>query len=123
METDMKERLLTCIVCPKGCPMTVTLSDDGKVLEVKGNTCPRGKVYADSECTHPVRTVTSTVFTEDGGIVSVKTSAAIPKELVFRVMDEINSIRAPKTTSIGDVIIKNVLDTGADVVASSNVNR
>ena len=119
----MKERLLTCIVCPKGCPMTVTLSDDGKVLDVKGNTCPRGKVYADSECTHPVRTVTSTVFCEGGGIISVKTSSPIPKELVFRVMEEINLVRAPKSTVIGDVIIKNVLDTGADVVASSNINK
>ena len=119
----MKERLLTCIVCPKGCPMTVTLSDDGKVLDVKGNTCPRGKVYADSECTHPVRTVTSTVFCEDGGIISVKTSAPIPKELVFHVMEEINAACAPKNTVIGDVIIKNVLDTGADVVASSNINK
>ncbi len=116
----MKERLLTCIVCPKGCPMTVTLSDDGKVLDVKGNTCPRGIGYANSECTHPVRTVTSTAFCDDGAIVSVKTAAPIPKELIFRAMAEINASRPPRDTKIGDVIVKGVAGTDVDVVATSN---
>ena len=119
----MKERLLTCIVCPKGCPMTVTLSEDGRVIDVKGNTCPRGKSYAESECTHPVRTVTSTVFTEDGSIISVKTASPIPKELVFKVMTEINAERAPRGTKIGDVVVKNVAGTGVDVLATSNAEN
>ena len=51
---------LTCIVCPMGCRMTVELSDGGEILSVTGNTCPRGKQYAIDECTHPVRTVTTT---------------------------------------------------------------
>lgn len=116
----MKERELTCIVCPRGCQLTVALSDSGAVLEVKGNACPRGKLYAESECTHPVRTVTSTVFTEDGAIVSVKTIAPVPKESVFRVMEEINKATAPRATKIGDVIVENVAETGVNVVATSN---
>ena len=114
------ERLLTCIVCPKGCPMTVTLADDGSVLSVKGNTCPRGKTYAESECTHPVRTVTSTVMCEGGAIISVKTASAIPKEKMFEVMQELNGVLAPATTKIGDVIIENVAGTGISIVATSN---
>ncbi len=116
----MKERLLTCIVCPKGCPMTVTLSDSGEVLSVKGNTCPRGIGYANSECTHPVRTVTSTAVCKDGAIISVKTAAPVPKELVFRVMEEINAARPEAGAVIGDVVVQNVADTGVDVVATSN---
>ena len=114
------ERLLTCIVCPKGCPMTVTLSDEGQVLSVKGNTCPRGKTYAESECTHPTRTLTSTVICEDGSIVSVKTKEPIPKEKMFLAMKEINSVKAPLDTKIGDVIIEDVAETGVAVVATSN---
>ena len=114
------ERLLTCIVCPKGCPMTVTLSDKGEVLEVRGNTCPRGKTYAESECTHPVRTVTSTVMCEGGAIVSVKTASAVPKEKMFEVIEALRTVKAPSDTKIGDVIIKNVAATGVDVVATSN---
>lgn len=114
------ERLLTCIVCPKGCPMTVTLSDKGEVLDVKGNTCPRGKTYAENECTHPVRTVTSTVMCEGGAIISVKTASAIPKEKMFEVMDELRFALAPANTKIGDIIIADVAKTGVAVVATSN---
>ncbi|MBQ8440496.1 MAG: DUF1667 domain-containing protein, partial [Clostridia bacterium] len=60
-------RELTCIVCPKGCPMKVTL--EGKeILNIEGFTCPRGKQYAIDECTHPMRTLTSTVRTSKGGV-------------------------------------------------------
>ena len=43
----MKE--LTCIVCPRGCRLKV---DDN--MEVSGNACPRGKIYAINELTHPI---------------------------------------------------------------------
>lgn len=115
-----KERFLTCIVCPKGCQMKVTLSDDGKVLGVEGNTCKRGLVYAEDECTHPRRTVTSTVRCESGEVVSVKTESTVPKELVFKVMDEINSVTARDGLEIGEIVIENVCGTGVNVVATSN---
>ena len=114
------ERLLTCIVCPKGCAMTVELAADGSVVSVSGNTCPRGKVYAESECTHPVRTVTSTVVCSDGAIISVKTAAPIPKEKMFSVMQELRTFVAPSDTKIGDVLIENVANTGVGIVATSN---
>ena len=76
---------LTCIACPLGCTITVTL--EGKdVISVEGNTCPRGKEYAINECTAPVRTVTTTVRCDDGSLVSVKTSKPIPKENIFDAM-------------------------------------
>ncbi len=115
----MKTRELTCIVCPRGCGLTVTLGDDGAVLGVAGNACPRGKTYADAECTHPTRTVTSTVKCEGGGIVAVKTTAPIPKECIFDVMREINAMRAPHSIQIGDIVIKDILSLGADIVATS----
>lgn len=116
----MKERFLTCIVCPKGCQLKVTFDEDGKISEVEGYTCKRGLVYAQDECTHPKRTVTSTVKLKDGTPVAVKTSGAVPKELVFEVMKQINAIRYDGELKIGDVIIENVCDTGIDVVASAN---
>ena len=119
----MKKRELTCIVCPKGCELTVTLSEDGGIEKVEGYTCKRGLEYAIAECTHPVRTVTSTVKTESGKTVAVKTAAPIPKELIFSVMNEINSARAPEDVSIGDAVILNVCGTGVDVIATSRVFR
>lgn len=116
------KRNLTCIICPLGCALTVTLDENGKVTEVVGNTCPRGKQYAIDECTNPVRTITSTVRCEDDGVVAVKTSRPIPKAKMFDVMNEINGAVAPSHVRVGDVIIENVCDTGANIIATANYN-
>ena len=116
----MKTRQLTCIVCPRGCSLVAELSDKGEVISVSGNLCPRGKKYALDECTNPMRVVTSTVRCEDGAVVSCKTNTSIPKSLVFDAMKIINAARAKNDVKIGDVIVENILGTGADVVATSN---
>ena len=111
------ERKLTCIICPLGCEMTV-LTEDKKVLAVSGNTCPRGKAYAESECIAPKKTLTSTVRCSDGGLVSVKTDKPIPKEKMSECMTILNSITATLPVSIGDVIVEDVF--GSRIVATQN---
>ncbi len=100
--------------------MEVTLSEWGEVISVNGNACKRGAAYADDECTHPRRTVTSTVKCESGVPLPVKTFGTVPKELVFEVMSEINRVTAKREAKIGDIIIKNVAGTGVDVVATAD---
>ena len=116
------KRELTCIVCPMGCRMTVELSDDGEILSVTGNTCPRGKQYAIDECTHPVRTVTTTAPTSDGRVIPVKTAGAIPKELMLDAMKEINRTTVSLPARIGDVVIEDLLGTGVAVIVTANMN-
>ena len=114
-------RDLICIVCPKGCPMKVTL--EGKeILNIEGFTCPRGKQYAIDECTHPMRTITSTVRTSNGGVVAIKTDKTVPKELMFDCMKEINKAVATLPVRIGDLLIENLLGTGANVVITANMD-
>lgn len=112
----MKERELTCIVCPLGCQMTVTMDDEGKVVKIVGNTCPRGAVYAETECTNPMRTVTSTVLDENNNPVPVKTSTTIPKGKIFECMKILNQMRVSADVQIGDVVAKDVF--GADIVVT-----
>lgn len=116
----MKKEMI-CINCPRGCHLTV----DTETLEVTGNTCPRGKAYGVSEVTNPTRTVTSTVAVEKGKFprASVKTSSPIPKGMIFKVMDEINKVDVQAPTTIGQVVIKNVLNTSADIVITKNVEK
>ena len=38
---------LTCIRCPMGCAIHVEM-ENGQVVSVTGNTCPRGAEYAKS---------------------------------------------------------------------------
>ena len=118
-----KTRELTCIVCPRGCPLTVTFAEDGAIASITGYTCKRGYTYAQDECTAPRRTVTSTVRCEDGSVLSVKTAATVPKEKIFAVMREIDGVRAPDEVSIGDVLIADVCGTGVAVVATANKRK
>ena len=112
-------RNLTCIVCPRGCQLQVELAANGSIETVSGFACPRGKQYAIDECTHPMRTVTSTVRATNGDPVPVKTNRTIPKELIFDCMNEINKATVTLPTHIGDVVISNLLGTGADVVVTA----
>ena len=113
---------LTCIVCPKGCQLTAETDADGKI-KVSGHTCKRGEEYAISECTHPMRTLTTTAPVEGGGVVPVKTNAPVPKELLFQCMDEINKAVVPKGTPLGFTVIKNIFGTGADVVTTRDDSK
>ena len=117
------KRELTCIVCPRGCALSVELvqQEDGvKVLSVLGNGCRRGISYAESECTAPVRTLTTTVRTSGGGVVAVKTASPIPKGKMMEAMAALARVSAVEPVKIGDVIVKDILGTGVDVVATAN---
>lgn len=111
---------LTCIVCPMGCQISVELDDNKNLLSVSGHTCKRGEAYAHTECTAPQRTVTTTVAIRGGGVLPVKTDSPIPKELMLDCMREINKAKAEPNARLGDVIIKDILGTGANVVATRN---
>lgn len=117
----MKTRNLICVSCPTGCAIHVELSDGGEVLSVTGNTCKRGEEYARAECLHPERMVTSTVRVEGAvlPVVPVRTSAPIPKEKIFDCMKAINHVTLQAPVRIGDVVVRNVVGNGADVVATN----
>ena len=102
----MEIRTVTCIECPIGCSISVSLDGD-KIVKVEGNTCPRGKLYAENEMVCPRRVITSTVKTTDGRMLSVKTERPVKKSEMFTVMEKIrNIITEPK--HIGEVVIENV---------------
>ena len=113
---------LTCIVCPRGCTLTVTLDSEleNPVVSVEGQGCKRGVEYATAECTHPTRVLTTTAPTVDGGVVPCKTDRAIPRELLFEAMKAVNTLSAPAVVRIGDVLLENLLGTGANIVATAN---
>ena len=113
-------REMTCIICPRGCTLCVEL-EDKKVLSVKGNACKRGVNYAVAECTCPTRTLTTTAMTESGEVVAVKSNKAVPKELLFDCMKQINACRIPSSVHQGDVIIANIQNTGADIIVTSYI--
>ena len=119
----MTERNIICVACPRGCPVKVTLDDAGNITNIEGFTCKRGEEYARAEVTHPERSLTSTAKVIGGTayVVPVKSSKALPKELLFDAMKEINKASVNAPVHIGDVVISDILGTGVDIIATNEV--
>ena len=102
--------------------MKVEFSENGEFLSVTGNTCPRGSKYALQECTMPVRMITAVIPVKGCSVpLSVKTSQPVPKDMVFSVMREISDLNIKLPVKIGQVVLNDVLQTGADIVATRNL--
>ena len=119
----MEQKKLTCIGCPLGCQITVSL-ENNEVKSVTGNTCKRGEDYARKEVIAPTRIVTSTVRVSGGSaqIVSVKTKSDIPKDKIFECVKALKEITIKAPVKIGDVVFENVAGCGVDIVATKNVD-
>ena len=113
-------RNMTCILCPRGCTMTVKETDGA--LSVIGNSCPKGEGYAIAEVTNPVRTVTSTVrvSNREDTMVSVRTERPIPKGNMMDVMAQLREVTVCAPVKQGDVILQDVF--GVRVVATKSVD-
>jgi CxxC motif-containing protein len=107
-----------CIVCPRGCHVTV---DD--LMNISGNQCIRGKTYVLNEMKNPKRVLTTTVRTvfEEMPRVSVKTTDAIPKELLYQAMELINQVVITREMDIHDIVIENILDSGVNVILTKEI--
>ena len=117
--SEVKRFNLTCIICPLGCNIEVVVEGD-KIISVKGCTCPRGEEYAVQEILSPKRTVMSVVKVRNGifPTVSVKSDKPVPKEMIPQIMRELSKIEVDAPIRPGQIIVKNILNTGADIVAT-----
>jgi len=111
-----------CIGCPLGCRLEVE-AEDRAIVEVRGFSCKRGKEYAEQEHTDPRRMVTSSVRVTHGlwARLPVKTNRPVPKDQVRAVCRVLRQVTTVAPVSMGDVILVNVLNTGADVVATRDM--
>ena len=112
---------ITCINCPVGCRLNVTL-ENGQVTSVTGNTCKRGEVYARQECVDPQRMVTAVIPVKGSAMpLSVKTRTPIPKKLIAACMKELAAVQLTAPIAAGSVILPNVCGTGVDIIATKSV--
>lgn len=119
----MIKKEMICIVCPIGCQLEVEGDENSSDFKVTGNQCKRGVEYAIKEITNPTRILTSTVKIRNAHLnrLPVRTNKPIPKDKIFDCMKEINKVVVTAPIKVGDVVIKNILGTGADVVASRDM--
>ncbi len=91
---------VTCTLCPNGCQIRF----DGEKYE--GNKCPRGLKFAEEERISPKRIVTTTVKTEDGRLIPVRTDKPVPKGSVRDVVQSISKMTVGTPVKCGDVIFR-----------------
>lgn len=119
-------KTLNCIVCPIGCEITSEFCIvTGTVESVSGALCERGKSYARQEILAPQRTIQTSVKVVGGELplASVKTSGSVPKERLFDIMVAIKALTVDAPVAIGDVVCKNILELGVDIVVTKPVSR
>jgi len=109
-----------CIQCPLGCPIEIT--SVGEKIIVSGHTCKRGESYGISEYTCPVRSVTSLVKIEGGGIASVKTSKPVPKAKMSDVIQIVAKLRAKPDCKSGDILVESIFGTDSDIVITGRAD-
>lgn len=114
--------VIICTVCPLGCRVEISLDRRGAVSALKGAECAQGEKYVVREFKSPVRTVTATVRTGEKSfpLIPVRTSRPVPRELIGEVMRETARARAKAPVKAGDVIVKNILKTGVDLIATTD---
>ncbi|MBI2965425.1 MAG: DUF1667 domain-containing protein [Chloroflexi bacterium] len=115
--------IITCVVCPVSCPVEVEYHEH-EILSIDRNQCKLALEYVRNEMFDPRRTVTTSVEVEGGAmpLVSVKTDRSIPKTQVAAAMKAICTVRVKPPVRTGDVIVANLLGTGANVVATRDVD-
>lgn len=115
---------LICIECPKGCGLSVDI-ENYRVINVTGNTCPKGKDYAISEIENPIRILTSTILAEGLALkmIPIRTDSPIPKTKILEAMKEIKKIRINKPVSTGEIIVKNFLGLGVNLISTRQIEN
>jgi len=121
----MIEKELTCVICPNGCPLKVSLEEGPpvRIVEVTGHTCKKGAAWAEQELINPMRTIASSTLVEGGDfpLVSVRTDSPIPLASIFEVMKAIKSTRVKAPVSIGEVLLHKPAGTSCNVIATRHV--
>ena len=115
---------LVCVNCPLGCRLTVTFQNN-QVTAVSGNSCPRGKTYAESECIRPMRILTTTVRITNAlhRVLPVITEQEIPLDLVMKAMEAVRNVKVAAPVQVGDIIVENLLGTSVNLVAARSMKQ
>jgi CxxC motif-containing protein len=118
----MKKEFI-CIVCPNSCRLTV--AGDGDSITVGGNECVRGEKHGIHEFRNPTRMLTTTVAIAGGTLprLPVISREEVPKVMLNQCLELLYKMKLTAPLRCGDVVVKNICNTGVDVIASRSMNR
>ena len=114
---------VTCILCPLGC--IIKIEGEKNILKISGNACYKGEEYAFQEIKKPLRILTTTVFVDKGEqiLLPVRSEKAIHKDLILKGIYKLSKIKVKAPIKYRDIIYKNILNTGINIIASRDINK
>ena len=114
---------IICIECPLACRVSLSVDEAGKISESVGYQCRVGKRYSEKEYKSPKRILTTVVKTSDSvrHVLPVRTDKPVPKGMLKQCVQSLADIRVKPPLKVGEIIVSNVLNTGADVICSDDL--
>lgn len=115
---------ITCISCPMGCDVELTV-ENGEIVRMDGASCPAGEAYVKEEYHNPTRILPTTARVKGGvlPLVPVKSNKPMPKGRLEDAMREIAKVELEAPVKLGDVVIEDIFGTGVDIVATRDLPR
>jgi CxxC motif-containing protein len=97
----------------------IQISDDDGNLQITGNRCGRGYQFVQKHLDEEQRIVTGRCLLSGGQMsrLPVSTNKKVPGSQVSDILEVIQNTRVQAPIKRGQVIIENILGTGADVIA------
>jgi len=117
-------RVITCIICPMGCKAKVTIKN-GKISKIGDIECSRGEEYVIRELETPMRDFFTTVRIKGAStpVLPVRSTQPIPKDKIMDCALELANIAVDAPVKVGEVIVKNLLGLGVDIIATRDMDR
>jgi len=119
-----EKRHFVCVVCPVGCEIDV-VHDGGTIISMEGNKCEKSEEFVSQELIEPMRILTTTVRIEGSKwpVIPVRTDRVVPKRLFPRIMRQLRRIKLQAPVNMSDVVGRDVLRTGASIIATRTMPR
>jgi CxxC motif-containing protein len=101
------------------------VTEEAGKITVAGNECVRGERHGIHEYREPTRMLTTTVAIRGGTLprLPVISREEVPKAALGRCLETLYRMELEAPLRCGDIIVKNICDTGVDLIASRSMNR
>lgn len=113
-----------CRMCNENCKLSI-MNIDGK-YEVKGQKCEEGLQFIKKIIELDEDILTTLVRIKGSSetiVVPVKSSGPIKKNLHVECSKALSRLYIGPPVKIGDIICKNILNTGMDIICTKNINK
>lgn len=120
----IEKRHFVCVVCPIGCEIDV-VHDGSKIISMEGSKCKKSEEFVSQELIEPMRILTTTVRIQESmwPVIPVRTDKPVPKRLFPRIMRQLRRTKLQAPVNMLDVVVSDVLGTGANIIATRTMPR